>query len=590
MKPLLLSLLIIIPAFSNAQKLKYPPASSSVYTSYQGNEQANVKSTLWSDDLSLPTNWSFTNTSAPMLDWSIQTDSSYISTSGPFQSPSATNGFLVFRSDTASGAMADAYAEYVGAPIDLIGFPNVRIQFEQQFTADSNERTLEVSQDGISWSSFVISDGSLPTGAKHDDLMSIDISSVAGNASNLYMRFHFSGTQEGYWAIDDIQLRSIDSVDLRAVSLDWGTTIEWGVRMPYYSIPPIQACPIEFCLVAANDGLVDQDTVMYSVSVPTQGFNSMDTFSIQSGYTDTLCPQVVLVPSSSTSIHQVDCQLQSNSSEPNILNNSIQSTQFQVLDGLWIKYARDDLFSGVQGGINGSGLYEYEVGNVFDFINDDYCQFMEVQIHPEAPVGAEIEGVIYVYDSSNGFTLIDQTFNYTITPADLGQEILLYLGNGTYFEAQKSYLVAVRTYWYDHSDSSEVIIATSGKSKPNTSFLRYASSPTTFESYYLTETPMVRLIFYPEGLEENQFDFNFSIHPNPANKVTTVSLDLPSNSLVNFSIVDISGKKIEQTESILYHEGKNQYELNTSELLNGVYFMTFTSDFGSTTKRIVVQH
>ncbi len=589
-RQLLLPISLLIVISSNAQKVNYPPAPSSVYTSHKQKVKPTQKATLWSDDVSMGANWNFTNASTPILDWSIQTDSTVVSTSGPFQSGSTSNGFLVFKSDTSTGAVADAYAEYAGASIDLTGFPNVRIQFEQQFISDSNQRILEVSQDGISWSPFVISDGISPTGVKHNDLTSVDISSVAGNAGNLHFRFHFSGNQDGYWAIDDLQLQSIDSVDLRAVRVDWGTTGAWGVRMPYYSIVSMQLSPIEFCLVAANDGLLEQDTVMYSVSIPSEGFNSLDTFSMQSGVIDTLCPQGIFVPSPTTSVHQVGYQLQSSNSEINTLNNSIESTQFEVLDGNWIPYARDDFFHGVQGGINGSGLYEYEVGNVFDFINNDYCQLMEVQIHPEAPAGAEIAGVIYVYDSSNGFTQIDQTFSYIITPADVGQEISLFLANGTYFEVQKSYLVAVRTYWYDQSDSSEIIIATSGKSKPNTSFLRYESSPTTLESYYLTETPMVRLVFYPEGLEENQSDFNLSIHPNPANKVTTVSFDLPSSSSVNFAIVDVSGKEIEQTESIFYQEGKNQYELNTSALLNGVYFVTFASDFGSTTKRIIVQH
>ncbi|NVK63565.1 MAG: T9SS type A sorting domain-containing protein [Flavobacteriales bacterium] len=585
-RQLLLPISLLIVISSNAQKVNYPPAPASVYISYKQEVKPTQKATLWSDDVSVGANWNFTNASTPILDWSIQTDSTVVSTSGPFQSGSTLNGFLVFKSDTSTGAVADAYAEYVGAPIDLTGFPNVRIQFEQQFISDSNQRILEVSQDGISWSPFVISDGISPTGVKHNDLTSVDISSVAGNAGNLHFRFHFSGTQEGYWAIDDLQLQSIDSVDLRAVRVDWGTTGAWGVRMPYYSVVSMQLSPIEFCLVAANDGLLDQDTVMYSVSIPSEGFISLDTFSIQSGETDTLCPQGVFVPSSTTSVHQADYQLQSISSEINTLNNSIESTQFEVLDGNWIPYARDDFFHGIQGGIKAFGGPGdgWKVGNVFDVFHDDYCVVMEVVFHPSAPVGEEVFGQLYLFDTLlNEFILMDQTYS-SIQPSDLGNAKVMPFYSGTQLSAGSSYLVTIGMY---NSSNSGGVVATAGTSKPNTSFL---IDEGTQEFYYLTETPMVRLVFYPEGLEENQSDFNLSIYPNPTNKVTTVSFDLPSNSPVNFSIVDVSGKKIEQTESIFYQEGKNQYELNTSALLNGVYFVTFASDFGSTTKRIIVQH
>lgn len=589
-KQLLFPISLLIAISSNAQRVNYPPAPSSVYASHKQEVEPTQKATLWSDDVSMSTNWSFTNTSTPILDWSIQTDSTIVSTSGPFQSASTSNGFLVVKSDTSTGAAADAYAEYVGAPIDLTGFPNIRIQFEQQFISDSNQRILEVSQDGISWSPFVVSDGISPTGAKHNDLKSIDISSVAGNAGSLHFRFHFSGTQEGYWAIDDVQLQSIDSVDLRAVRVDWGTTGAWGVRMPYYSVIPSQVQPIEFCAVVANEGLLDIDSATYEVQVSPFSFVSSDTFSIQAGIIDVVCSSSPFLMSGNVN-YISDQMLNANLQETNVLNNSFEGFQFREDYSIWTTYARDDLFSEVEGGIcevEELGV-EYSVGNVFDFFTYEYVYAITVHIHPEANLNSTISGQLYVFeDSTNTWELINQTLEMSLQQGDLDNEIILPFYSGPYpIEPNKSYLAMASSY--SHGDSSKVF-ATSGKSKPNTSFYNSSWNWMNPELSYLTETPMVRLYFHPEGLNENQSDFNLSIHPNPTNKLTTVSFDLPSNSSVNFSIVDVSGKKIEQTESILYQEGKNQYELNTRALLNGVYFVTFTSDFGSTTKRIVVQH
>ena len=589
MKPILFTLgALFISLVGYSQRVNYPPAPSSIYVSYGNILSDQMKSTLWSDDISSPANWSFTNSSVPFNDWTVEADSTIVSLSGPFQSTTSSNGFLVFISDTIQNSTSDAYAEYSGAPIDLTGQANVRIQFEQQFISDSNQRTVEVSSDGMTWIPFVISDGLTATGARIDDLASIDISSVAGNASNVLFRFQYSGTQEGYWAIDDIEIRSIDSVDLRAVSVDWGTTGAWGVRMPYYSVVYSQIQPIEFCVVARNDGLLNVDTATYSVSIPVVSFDAVDTFSIQTDEFDTICSTTPFTPTN-PGAYQVEQMIVSSSTEQNLINNSYPLTKFNVLDGNWIEYARDDLITGSQGGLTRfGGLGDgWEVGNVFDIFQPDYCSLMEVQLHPSAPENMNLHGKLYRIDSLTGdFILEDQTLDYTVQSWDLGQTIYLNFTGANLLQANTSYLLTVGTY--NVSDSSEVIIATSGKSEPNTSFLLHEGWTT--QIYYLTETPMVRMMFNPEGLDEYQSNFNFNISPNPANKSTTLSFELPATSKIVFELIDLSGKTVNQIESMQFAEGKNQYSLKTPDLLNGVYFMKFTSDFGSTTKRIVIQH
>ncbi|MDG1334003.1 MAG: T9SS type A sorting domain-containing protein [Crocinitomicaceae bacterium] len=589
MKPILFTFTFLLFTFcSYSQRVDYPPATSSVYLPYGQNSTYQLKSTLWSDDISDPLNWSFANSSVPVNDWTLETDPDVVSLSGPFQSTSAANGFLFFKADTASGSTSDAYVAYAGSTIDLTGEPNIRIQFEQQYISDSNQRTLEVSQDGITWLPFVISDGLSPTGAKEDDVTSIDISSAAGNASDLHFRFHFSGFQEGYWAIDDIELRSIDSVDLRALSVDWGRAGDWGIRMPYYSIIPSQVVGVEFCAIVANDGLVDVDSAEYTVEIFPGPLTYSETFSIQAGSIDTVCLLAPFTTSGFTD-YTVNHSISVDSTEVNILNNALESFQFREDQSLWSTYARDDFYTGVQGGIRGVEELgaEYGVANVFDFFNSTYCYGMQVHIHPDA-VQSEIDGYLYRFDTAmNEWVPVDATFPYVIQPADIGQTVDLLFVSGTAMQSGESYLMLAKTY--SLGDSS-VIFATSGKSKPNTSFYQYFENGNNLVLSYLTETPMVRLLFNPEGLNENQYNFNFNIAPNPTNESTTLSFDLPSSSKVSFEIVDLSGKLAHRVEPNLFQEGTNEFQLNTTDLHNGVYFVKFTSDYGSTTKRIGIQH
>jgi len=73
----------------------------------------------------------------------------------------------------------------------------------------------------------------------------------------------------------------------------------------------------------------------------------------------------------------------------------------------------------------------------------------------------------------------------------------------------------------------------------------------------------------------------FSVSPNPANGIVTIA---NANALVNaVSVTDMNGRVV-KTASF---DGATQAQVNVSDLANGVYMMTISSDKGSVTKKIV---
>lgn len=75
---------------------------------------------------------------------------------------------------------------------------------------------------------------------------------------------------------------------------------------------------------------------------------------------------------------------------------------------------------------------------------------------------------------------------------------------------------------------------------------------------------------------------SFTVSPNPANSLVTIAN--ADNMLINaVSVADINGR-IVKTASF---EGAAQAQVNVSDLANGVYMMTISSDKGSVTKKIV---
>jgi hypothetical protein len=74
----------------------------------------------------------------------------------------------------------------------------------------------------------------------------------------------------------------------------------------------------------------------------------------------------------------------------------------------------------------------------------------------------------------------------------------------------------------------------------------------------------------------------FSVSPNPANNVVTIAN--ADNVLVNaVSVTDMNGRVVKTAA----FDGVAQATVNVSDLANGVYMMTISSDKGSVTKKIV---
>lgn len=79
-------------------------------------------------------------------------------------------------------------------------------------------------------------------------------------------------------------------------------------------------------------------------------------------------------------------------------------------------------------------------------------------------------------------------------------------------------------------------------------------------------------------------NLTISLHPNPSKDVLNVFVAGYNENLM-FSIKDVNGRLVAQ-DAIFTHKAV----IDVSAFENGVYFMTFTSNEGSLTKRIIVQH
>ena len=85
----------------------------------------------------------------------------------------------------------------------------------------------------------------------------------------------------------------------------------------------------------------------------------------------------------------------------------------------------------------------------------------------------------------------------------------------------------------------------------------------------------------PLAVNGNVSASDFSVYPNPATNVVTVSND--KSSISNITITDLNGRVVKQNAT----NNVSKVELNISDLSSGVYLMNVTSDKGTATKKIV---
>jgi hypothetical protein len=87
---------------------------------------------------------------------------------------------------------------------------------------------------------------------------------------------------------------------------------------------------------------------------------------------------------------------------------------------------------------------------------------------------------------------------------------------------------------------------------------------------------------------ENGFAFNSA--PNPADNNVIVTVNIADNSLVNFQITDITGKIVMSQNLGNLGQGNYREAIETSQLANGLYNLTFTVNGVPSTKKLTVQH
>lgn len=551
-------------------------------------EKATV---IWDDDFSVPANWTMTTDGAgtpphTMGDWTITTNvnAGPVTALNPAGMTTAANGYALINSDAAGAGQNQNATIYENETIDLSAYPNVTVVFQETHRRYQESTYVVVSADnGVTWTEFEVN-ASMPANSNstNPQMVQVNISSVAGNQSQVRIGFKYTGTFDWFWAVDDVQVVSTEDYDLEMQSEYFGTMGPWGARLPYYQIPAKQIAPIEFGGIVKNIGALAQSDIVYTASIPTASYSSSSPIgALAPDEVDTFEVATTFTPAYALDSYTVTSSVTSPNTDAAPANNTINNLTIEITSDI---YARD--MGDMTGGLFNQGQ-GYEMGNVFDIVEETEIVAIEAEIASTSVAGGEVFGTLYDPTTAE-FTALANTVSHTLTTADIAAgKIILAIDGGSYLlNAGSSYLVTFGSYGVSGAND-DLVLGASGISEAQTTFL-YDATDNTW--YYSTSTPMVRMVTlrHDLGLNENN-TANLAVYPNPTSGAATVSFDLKVGADVVVTVTDLAGKVVATQRVANAVAGTHKLAIETAGLADGLYTVNFLAGENISTTKLVVK-
>lgn len=559
---------------------------------------------IWEDDFDTPGDWVIDNDgiTANAAGWNIDAtnDSWAQALSGGINSTSGGNYAEVGNGDDPAAVAATevTYTLTMANPIDVValgGSQFVNLEFEQFGALFNDDQSFQISEDGTNF--VTVGDNSdkevlsANGGSAYDnpDLVRINLGQyLSANPTSVWIRFQWTSafptntTNNAWitygWQIDDVKITTLADNDIRTNNLTFGSE-----GLFYYQIPELQIAPIDFSVIAENNGENPQTGVALEATETTgSGYvGTSPAVSIPVQDSDSLVVATAFTPSGQGN-YNIDFAILNDATDDDPANNAMDSYSFDV--GEFI-YARD--IGTATGSFSGSGLtppVTVEPANLFDIYADDDLYGIDVTFGPTLAEGIEVYGTLYELDANGDFVFIGETEIFTTGANDAGTSETLVFPSEFTLTAGNTYLVSVSSFATDFS------VATAGAVPDQTAFIYGDLGTGGVAWYFINSAPMVRMNFDPSlSVENNELStIEVSQFPNPFANETTVNYSLQEASAVEYSVVDMAGNVITTGNEGNQTAGEHSFTIDGASFANGVYYLELTAGDNKVTRRLVV--
>ncbi len=553
-------------SWAQPQSLHPSVFKSTDYKTETSSLSQKALTTFWSDNFDTPALWVSENLVDSNANWSIDTVGPIGFSSGfmsPINSQSSGN-FALFDSDFLAGgnanAQQNAHFSYVPS-IDCSNKLNIALTFQSYLLHYSEQVFAEVSVDNLNWVSFQIHEELLPLEATpNPEFVAIDISSVAANQPNVYIRFRYQGAWDYAWMIDDIALSEITGHDVALENLSYNQ-----YKIPFF-LPKTQLSSYELSVKALNKAL-EIPSVTFQADMMSASYTSSMLLAIDAlEEKEMVFDSIDLTQITDTGLYTIDfLATPANVADEDISNNQV-SVSFTVTDSVLGYVSTPTNFFPSHDSLT--------FAQRFDLLNADTLTSVGVYMYfsPEA-LGEEIQ--LHLYSSLNGMpdAIVCSTEPYIISENDTAFEgskkfffdlvnEKQFLQSGAYYLSFEDDILGNVTWPF----SNQVHIpGNSIYQLPNdTAWYEFGSFYNSVFSSYLHLKQ--QNIVVPSNTKDKSQQI-VSVFPNPSSDVIYIDHHVNSKALMHFSITSMQGKTVRKGQI----KGVN---IDIKSLSSGTYFLT----------------
>jgi len=594
---------------------------------------------IFSDDFSNPSTWETGyDPTACTLEWEIgvglETGGSYPISS--IESTTVDNGYAMIDSDEYGGEEGGTEIEdswfTTAQPIDLSNYPNVVLEFETWYRSWTYEKCWVVtSTDGVNWPELtpdseadpaagiyevfpgISGDGGADVG---DNPLTkrINISGSAGGESQVWIRFHWTGTWGYAWFIDDVCVIEQPADDL---VLNYGVVSHTGTGEEYGRIPKDQVgSSMQFGGEVFNFGVNDQSEVSLSMdmsldgntissgetgftmySVDADGFYSIEETDGMIDADESVYFQMDSDnPSTEIGLYTADFTVNSYSEMDGseTFGNNIQSREFSITEDV---YSIDgiDVYSDPAITRLGTGSFTdgsdgfmmmtyYEIEQTTDVAGLEIMLDSYLFESPLSAPGGEI--IISLRDTADvnaetfapSATLVESDF-YMVTQGDIDDGSLEIAFDSPYSLSPGAYYACVEMY--SNNNAADIYIL-DDETVPQPGMASVIFIPG--DQVYSNGTAAgIRLkLGNGQGFDIEEATLNgVSVYPNPSTGI--VNIDFENNGSYTIEVTNIIG------EIVLLKDINSNSTIDLTNFDKGTYLVKVSNSELSKTERIVVE-
>lgn len=546
-------------------------------------------------DFSVASNWTVGNLDGATGSWVIGNDvPSGSFPIDPIASTTAANGYALYDSDLLCGT-DNAYIQLAN-PVDLSGQASVAVQFQEYYRKFQGQSFLEVSIDGTTWTTFEVN-GSLAVndGTANPETVSVNISSVAANEAQVWIRFRYQGACDYSWMVDDVVFVEGAQNDLKVVDVWHGDIIE---AFEYQQIPLAQASEVVIGAATLNSGGADQTNVVYtfdisdgSTSVASGTFPANNTTLASTVY-DTTWYATGFTPTA-LGDYTVTISVAADEAEETPADNE-GASMFKVTENIFAHDDEDNIEFQVTGRDADGGFPEFKMGLYYE--TKAAATLTSVQVAFGGLTSAA-SCIVEVFDvvADQTLTTAMVTEVYDIQAADVptaGElipvDILINDGDGVQVDPDGLYLITISN---TSEGDSLYILASNGDD--DRAQLRYGPFGTGgainwYTGY--TTSPVIRANFDPStDIQENEDVAGFNVYPNPTSDNVNINFVSKENQDVMVNVIGMDGALV-YTQSLNTKVGQaTKTTVDVANLAKGIYMVQLVGASSTVTQRVVVQ-